>query len=91
MYNHVYFKNLHLLTCAVSHFQEHKNYNRNYNKILESDRSSAALITALIGQLHTSCTCNWTVVHAMPELLDSMRHQAHASCTLMGSLSQHLA
>ena len=79
MYNHVYFKNLHLLTCAVSHFQEHKNYNRNYNKILESDRSSAALITALIG--HTSCTCNWTVVPVMPELLDSMCHQAHASYT----------
>ena len=41
--------------------------NRNYNKILESDWSSAALIKALIGQLHTSCTCNWTVVCVMPE------------------------
>ena len=67
MHNHLYFKNLHLLICVVSHFQEHKNYNGNYNKILESDRSSAALITALIGQLHTSCTlCTpclsyWTV------------------------------
>ena len=41
--------------------------NRNYNKILESDWSSTALIRALIGQLHTSCTCNWTVVRVMPE------------------------
>ena len=33
-------------------------YNHNYIKILESDCSSTALISALIVQLHTSCTCN---------------------------------
>ena len=41
--------------------------NQNYYKILESDWSSTALIRALTGQLHTSCTCNWTVVRVMPE------------------------
>ena len=42
-------------------------YNHNYIKILESDWSSAGLISAVIGQLHTSCACNWTVVRVMPE------------------------
>ena len=41
--------------------------NNNYIKILESDWSSAGLISAVIGQLHTSCACNWTVVRVMPE------------------------
>ena len=41
--------------------------NHNYIKILESDWSSAGLISAVIGQLHTSCACNWTVVRVMPE------------------------
>ena len=41
--------------------------NRNYIKILESDWSSAGLISAVIVQLHTSCACNWTVVRVMPE------------------------
>ena len=36
-------------------------YNHNYIKILESDWSSTALISALIVQLHASCACNWTV------------------------------
>ena len=56
-----------------------------YIKILESDWSSAALIGALIvhctTELHTSCTCYWTVVGIIPEKLDSTRHQARASCT----------
>ena len=43
------------------------NNNHNYIKILESDWSSAGLISAVIGQLHTSCACNWTVVRVMPE------------------------
>ena len=42
-------------------------YNRNYIKILESDWSSAVLISALISQLQTSCTCNCAVVGVMPE------------------------
>ena len=42
-------------------------HNHNYIKILESDWSSAGLISAVIGQLHTSCACNWTVVRVMPE------------------------
>ena len=42
-------------------------YNHNYIKILESDWSSADLISAVIVQLHTSCACNWTVVRVMPE------------------------
>ena len=41
--------------------------NHNYTKILESDWSSTGLISAVIGQLHTSCACNWTVVRVMPE------------------------
>ena len=41
--------------------------NHSYIKILESDWSSAGLISAVIGQLHTSCACNWTVVRVMPE------------------------
>ena len=41
--------------------------NHNYTKILESDWSSAGLISAVIVQLHTSCACNWTVVRVMPE------------------------
>ena len=41
--------------------------NHNYIKILESDWSSAGLISAVIGQLHPSCACNWTVVRVMPE------------------------
>ena len=41
--------------------------NHNYIKILESDWSSAGLISAVIVQLHTSCACNWTVVRVMPE------------------------
>ena len=57
------------------------NNNHNYIKVLESDWSSAGLISAVIVQLHTSCTCNWTVVRVMPEYLDSTRHQAPASCT----------
>ena len=56
-------------------------FNHNYIKILESDWSSAGLISAVIVQLHTSCACNWTVVRVMPEYLDSTRHQARASCT----------
>ena len=42
-------------------------YNHDYIKILESDWSSAGLISAVIGQLHTLCACNWTVVRVMPE------------------------
>ena len=42
-------------------------FNHNYIKILESDWSSAGLISAVIVQLHTSCACNWTVVRVMPE------------------------
>ena len=41
--------------------------NHNYIKILESDWSSAGLISAVIVQLHTSWACNWTVVRVMPE------------------------
>ena len=41
--------------------------NHNYIKILDSDWPSAGLISAVIGQLHTSCACNWTVVRVMPE------------------------
>ena len=41
--------------------------NHNYIKILESDWSSTARISALIVQLHTSCACNCTVVRVMPE------------------------
>ena len=41
--------------------------NHNYIKILESDWSSTDLISAVIGQLHASCACNWTVVRVMPE------------------------
>ena len=41
--------------------------NHNYIKILESDWSSAALIWAVIVQLHASCACNCTVVCVMPE------------------------
>ena len=39
------------------------NYNNNHNyiKILESDWSSAALISAVIVQLYASCLSNWTV------------------------------
>ena len=43
------------------------NNNHNYIKILESDWSSAGLISAVIVQLHASCACNWTVVRVMPE------------------------
>ena len=43
------------------------NINHNYIKILESDWSTTALISAVIGQLHTSRACNWTVVRVMPE------------------------
>ena len=46
---------------------DNNNNNHNYIKILESDWSSAGLISAVIGQLHTSCACNWTVVRVMPE------------------------
>ena len=42
-------------------------YNHNYIKILESDWSSAGLISAVIVQLHTSCACNCTVVCVMLE------------------------
>ena len=49
-------KNLHLRRVIC-----HNSYNHKYIKILESDWSSAALIWALIGQLHTLCLCNWTV------------------------------
>ena len=42
-------------------------HNHHYIKILEYDWSSAALIGAVIVQLHTSCTCNCTVVRIMPE------------------------
>lgn len=35
--------------------------NHNYIKILEADWSSAALIGALIVQLHTPCLSIWTV------------------------------
>ena len=42
-------------------------YKHNYIKILETDWSSAGLISALIVQLHTSCACNCTVIHVMPE------------------------
>ena len=45
----------------------HNSFNHNYIKILESDWSSAGLISAVIGQSHTSCACNWTVVRVMPE------------------------
>ena len=56
-----------------------KMVNHNYIKILESNWSSTALISAVIGQLHTSSACNWigqlhtscacsgTVVRVMPE------------------------
>ena len=40
---------------------DNNNNNHNYIKILESDWSSAGLISAVIGQLHTSCLSNWTV------------------------------
>ena len=43
------------------------NHKYNYVKILESDWSSAGLISAVILQLHTSCACDWTVVCVMPE------------------------
>ena len=56
-----------LLHVACTDSLSYYGSNRNYNKILESDWSSTALIRALIGQLHTSCTCNWTVVRVMPE------------------------
>ena len=36
-------------------------YNHNYIKILESDWSSTALISAVIEQLYASCLSNWTV------------------------------
>ena len=49
------------------HFHTNFVHNHNYIKILESDWSSAGLISAVIGQLHTSCACNWTVVRVMPE------------------------
>ena len=68
-----------------------KHYNHNYIKILESDWSSACLISAAIVQLNTSCACNCTVVHVMPEYLDSTRHQARASCTFEGLSFRHVA
>ena len=63
------------LTEEMTTIQKHENIlicndiypYHNYIKILESDWSSAALIWALIGQLHMSCTCNWTVVQVIPE------------------------
>ena len=39
--------------------------NHDYIKILESDWSSAGLISAVIVQLHTSCACNCTVVRVI--------------------------
>ena len=71
--------------CKVFHYCLSNACLFNYIKILESDWSSAALIWAVIVQLHTSCTWNCTVVRVMPE--DSTRHQARASCTWMGSFS----
>ena len=53
--------------CVTQYFIFIKRCNHNYIKILESDWSSAGLISAVIVQLHTSCACNWTVVHVMPE------------------------
>ena len=55
--------------CFMSKTKVNKNFlfNHNYIKIVESDWSSAGLISAVIGQLHTSCACNWTVVRVMPE------------------------
>ena len=43
-------------------FMTNNNYNHNHNyiKILESDWSSADLISAVIGQLYASCLSNWT-------------------------------
>ena len=54
-------------TCNYSTTNNNNTYNHNYIKILESDWSSAGLISAVIVQLHTSCACNWTVVRVMPE------------------------
>ena len=52
---------------AGQHLPFDKSLNHDYIKILESDWSSAGLISAVIGQVHTSCACNWTVVRVMPE------------------------
>ena len=46
---------------------DNNNNNHNYIKILESDWSSAGLISDVIVQLHTSSACNCTVVRVMPE------------------------
>ena len=56
-----------LLTKRKINCLGYKCSNHNYIKILESDWSSAGLISAVIVQLHTSCACNWTVVRVMPE------------------------
>ena len=42
-------------------------YRSTYGISQNSDWSSAALISALIVQLHTSCACDCTVVRVMPE------------------------
>ena len=58
-----------LMTNQIREFWYSCDYvgDHNYIKILESDWSSAGLISAVIVKLHTSCACNCTVVRVMPE------------------------
>ena len=49
------------------------NINQNYNKILECDWLSVALIIALIGQFTRHAWCYWTVYASCLVLLDSLR------------------
>ena len=58
--------NEHVMLCKAVNYNDYDD-NHNYIKILESDWSSAGLISAVIVQLHTSCACNCTVVRVMPE------------------------
>ena len=49
------------LICGKELSWAYNSLNHNYIKILESDWSSAGLISAVIGQLYASCLSNWTV------------------------------
>ena len=53
-----------------------------YIKILESEWSSAGLISAVIVQLHTSCACNWTVVRVIKLSLVALEWLFFSACSL---------
>ena len=52
---------------------DYKNINKNYNKILECDWLSVALIIAFIGQFTRNAWCYWTVYASCLVLLDRLR------------------